>query len=96
MKNRKVVKGETTRHRTTSESDAKVPSRFYSPVYESVDELKTALKDGVINHDLKLKSWLDVTEVELGRRLSNRASSFLAAVSAQGPGQTDFQYSGNS
>ena len=29
------------------------------------------------------KTWLDITEVELGRRLSNRASSFLAAVSAQ-------------
>ena len=48
-----------------------------------MDELKTALKDGVVDHDLKLKTWLDITEVELGRRLSNRASSFLAAVSAQ-------------
>jgi hypothetical protein len=37
----------------------------------------------VINHDVKLKQWLDQTEVELGRRLSNRAASFLAAVSAQ-------------
>merc|ERR1712226_391751 len=35
------------------------------------------------NHDLQLKTWLDQTEVELGRRLSSRATSFLAAVSAQ-------------
>jgi len=35
------------------------------------------------NHDLQLKQWLDQTEVELGRRLSSRATSFLAAVSAQ-------------
>merc|ERR1712168_1711393 len=37
----------------------------------------------MLNYDVKLKGWLDQTEVELGRRLSNRAASFLAAVSAQ-------------
>ena len=66
-----------------SQETEKVPTRFYAPAYESVDELKTALGTGVLDHDVKLKTWLDITEVELGRRLSNRASSFLAAVAAQ-------------
>ena len=43
-------------HHRQTESDQKVPARFYSPVYESVDELKTALKDGVVDHDIKLKA----------------------------------------
>ena len=70
--------------RPTFQEAEKVPSRFYAPAYEAVDELKTALGTGVVlDHDVKLKTWLDITEVELGRRLSNRASSFLAAVAAQ-------------
>ena len=41
------------------------------------------LLNNLTNHDMQLKQWLDMTEVELGRRLSSRATSFLAAVSAQ-------------
>ena len=41
------------------------------------------LDTNLTNHDMQLKHWLDQTEVELGRRLASRATSFLAAVSAQ-------------
>ena len=77
--------------RIEHQSDIKsVPNRFYEINFEIENELKTGLTgnwqsslDNVVNYDVKLKGWLDQTEVELGRRLSNRAASFLAAVSAQ-------------
>ena len=69
---------------------SKIPSRFYQNDFDTRKEIQLALSAGkdaktenICVHDAQLKHWLDLTEVELSRRLSSRAASFLAAVSAQ-------------
>ena len=67
----------------------RIPPRFNQKDFDMKNEISlslggtTDLINNLSNHDLQLKQWLDMTEVELGRRLSSRATSFLAAVSAQ-------------
>jgi len=75
---------------TGSSITSKIPTRFYQNDFDTRKEIQFALSAGKITktenicvHDAQLKHWLDLTEVELSRRLSSRAASFLAAVSAQ-------------
>lgn len=69
---------------------SKIPSRFYQSAFDTTKEIQLSLSgshldklENISDHDAQLKHWLDLTEVELSRRLSARAASFLAAVSAQ-------------
>ena len=59
-----LTQSQETSQTTTHEQTRPVPTRFYSPGYEPVDELRTALKEGVVGHDAQLKMWLDETEVQ--------------------------------
>ena len=67
----------------------RIPNRFNHKDFDMKSEISLSLGgtpdllNNLTNHDMQLKQWLDMTEVELGRRLSSRATSFLAAVSAQ-------------